>query len=859
MIWNQSLSGIADRLSLLVIVLLTLSGCGAASMRIDVEVYKGPLSKTVNTQTGELFGLIEDASQSLETYKRALILTGIRKGFVSFDKFNKSDKPDKASEEDDQLVGEILNTETLSKEIDWCKDDYVLKKKKCFMGKRISACAYMAHLYNDVKILLDDFQSLNDKIKNLEKGKIVEFLNEAIKLSQSLKQCMTDKDTNKDNAQFELIDLVSQLDKIHNSLADFHHKDWQVLESKLSKANQTLADITRRQKLKNDKAVEAAKAKTTLSRSTAEKTGTLNALGDRIKDIVSAASMTISSIPSIQAELKSAIKIARAIKSSCGTKKLDEIVGKLQSAINEANRRSEVFDRMDKNIKKLNTKLASLAGRMKNSLKSAAIKESLQAIGEELQDIAKKLGDLAEAFGVVPKSVNINREILQDASNLSMKLKGKAMYYAEAQLAVPIRITEVRIAVTNFCNLASEYSNQIASRVDVLEFQINEGIDRKNLPLSKFLQNIKPTDFINLFTWNRAVTLPIKAELLLHPIHALSSDETADRVRVIERLFADHHWQNVNTVYASGQGDIAMALIKDDIGNWNLKSFDSDPTELLNAYKELTKAGIKAATKLIATQATGASTLASALKLSDRLTSGRVGSRTGAPMLDVHSLRQRTIQRLEALKSDVGKEETAIEKEIASIKEELFRKEQVVHDKTEEMNNEPPVLETQNNNKLLAYNAKTSAKEARTKAIEAELSAKNSGDTASAKAAIEHAKIAKDLAREAEHHADNVLIQFDSEAKEAKQEAESASKKAAQALARAQTAEATADLAQSKAEMAEAVKEQQDFQKQTITQARRILNNYGVLIDALQEGIISSREPKPATLISNDIEGDRGT
>src|SRR5262249_23215809 len=49
----------------------------------------------------------------------------------------------------------------------------------------------------------------------------------------------------------------------------------------------------------------------------------------------------------------------------------------------------------------------------------------------------------------------------------------------------------------------------------------------------------------------------------------------------------------------SGQGDVAMAFIKDDIGNWNLKSFDNDPTELLRAYSDLSKKALAEAVKLV--------------------------------------------------------------------------------------------------------------------------------------------------------------------------------------------------------------------------------------------------------------------
>jgi hypothetical protein len=78
-----------------------------------------------------------------------------------------------------------------------------------------------------------------------------------------------------------------------------------------------------------------------------------------------------------------------------------------------------------------------------------------------------------------------------------------------------------------------------------------------------------------------------------------------DRVKAVRRLFADHNWSNINTVYASGWGKGSMALIKDDIGNWNLKGFDSDPEDLLKAYKDVSIAALETAMKAVKAGAAG--------------------------------------------------------------------------------------------------------------------------------------------------------------------------------------------------------------------------------------------------------------
>ena len=52
----------------LISVLFFLSACTAGSMRVDIEVYKGPLSKTKDIQIGELKGYVADISVGLTNF-----------------------------------------------------------------------------------------------------------------------------------------------------------------------------------------------------------------------------------------------------------------------------------------------------------------------------------------------------------------------------------------------------------------------------------------------------------------------------------------------------------------------------------------------------------------------------------------------------------------------------------------------------------------------------------------------------------------------------------------------------------------------------------------------------------------------
>lgn len=209
---------------------------------------------------------------------------------------------------------------------------------------------------------------------------------------------------------------------------------------------------------------------------------------------------------------------------------------------------------------------------------------------------------------------------LKKISKLTIKLKSPAFYWAENQIALPagspsllkgggLEGRATRIAVTTYVNLLSEYANQLSSRADALLKQLDTGtgVPRQYLSNATILRDTNPTDFVNLYTWNRSAGLPIVEEMLAHPFHAFSSDDTADRVRGFERLFNDHYWSKINTVYTSGQGQVGTALIRDEIGNWMLKSFENYPGELVKAYWGLTKAGVEGTTELVGVAASGGS------------------------------------------------------------------------------------------------------------------------------------------------------------------------------------------------------------------------------------------------------------
>jgi len=250
------------------------------------------------------------------------------------------------------------------------------------------------------------------------------------------------------------------------------------------------------------------------------------------------------------------------------------------------------------------------------------------------------------------------RKTLTRVSEVSIRLKVKAAGWAVAVASAMPDSYTVRIATSNFMTTAAEYANQLSSHADALLQQM-AGSDRRELPMSVLLRDTTPTQFLNTYVWNRAAAPALTIDQIYSPTTAFSTEETRDRVRVIERLYADHHWTRINTAFATGQGDTSMAFIKDDIGNWNLKSFSNDPSDLLRSYRNLGFAGLELAATAIRTASTagGGAAAASLLDTANRVALGRGPAPANVGGVGIEALHKRTLDRLVRMRNDVAQEQ----------------------------------------------------------------------------------------------------------------------------------------------------------------------------------------------------------
>jgi hypothetical protein len=229
------------------------------------------------------------------------------------------------------------------------------------------------------------------------------------------------------------------------------------------------------------------------------------------------------------------------------------------------------------------------------------LSRDMTSLEERLQLIETKLGQLDPM--IVQKSFRDMhgfkqdvKEILSDIAQVASEASQHSFSWSINSIPGSPPEFRIRVVMVSFMVSASEIGNQLGARADALLKQM-DGLDRRELPLSVQLRDTDATEFIRLYEWLKA-----------HPVFGIGQPgSNNERMKAVRRLFADHHWSNINTVYASGWGKGSMALIKDDIGNWNLKSFDSDPEELLRAYKNFSITVLETAAKAASAVATGGS------------------------------------------------------------------------------------------------------------------------------------------------------------------------------------------------------------------------------------------------------------
>ncbi|MEQ1777307.1 MAG: hypothetical protein ABL863_02040 [Nitrosomonas sp.] len=266
-----------------------------------------------------------------------------------------------------------------------------------------------------------------------------------------------------------------------------------------------------------------------------------------------------------------------------------------------------------------------------------------------------------------------------DLADISAQMKTQSAATVAGMIPYFSSNEALRIAQSIFAVMSSEFGNLIGSRVDSLMIQLYGYGDFKNdsgpivrsqMHLHKYLSDSSVTKAPKLYDWYDAkAPFIIEEWKYLIPGFNANMDE---RIKIYETIFNDVYWSNVNTVYASGIGKVNMALIRDEIGNWNLKNFDNDPTELLSAYKDLTLQSIKTTIDLAKKVSSGGSALAAdavVVNITNKIVS-RLND-TDPPTVPIAKLNQRVSTQLKSLQLNTQTEWDAINCKSAAAQDQM--------------------------------------------------------------------------------------------------------------------------------------------------------------------------------------------
>ncbi len=291
-----------------------------------------------------------------------------------------------------------------------------------------------------------------------------------------------------------------------------------------------------------------------------------------------------------------------------------------------------------------------------DGLKLSAINKLKQTLSEQNARLGTTGSAIKKALDFASHQQRANElAAYQQISTLaaSFRVLATAISYQLTSIA-PIE-HRLRIDMVKTANMAAEFSNQLTSRANALSLQA-DGLERERISTGQYLRDTQPTAFLDAFHWLDAGTTG-----------KLSIEQ---RTNISKRLFADDNWARVNQVYASGVGTTAMAFIKDEIGNWNLKSFENDPGKLTRAYTDL---GLKLLESAAAAASGGATAIASASKVAS-LTNAAQDIQSGnrsegqdlragetIKNLDLQGFRNELAQNLIDIKSGFEKAKTEIE------------------------------------------------------------------------------------------------------------------------------------------------------------------------------------------------------
>ena len=611
---------------------MVISGCesayvhfsGAAAMRVQVDVYKGPLADELPTQWANLSEVGNEFSLRLQQYN-----VDVRKD-ISVDDYCK-DSILGALEESNaaenlgkiEILENLLTLQKASKSAETPQDE----DDKKVLNSLTLDCYILIALNLDSKGLYEAAIKQYTVHEALEAIKDVQA---SIQSSQSIIESAQKVIANNQETVNSAKRSISNSEKIKNSENEViaeNQRIIQVAEEAIASSRSTIQEA--RKDIMNDQGIinsaqEAIMNNQRIINSSQE------AIANSQNTIQEAQENIIKNQRIISFAHEAIMNAKRAIKEAkhaIAQSKRDIQEGKNAKSISQ--------DKIEKEKAKItegNKQIEEAKDIIATKRKEIKTAESITLSGlNRVSRLFERTNDF-EQYDKICWGVNLTEAQRDSAYEGICNQVGKHLFVsAKARIASHYwsilsgihypNERRVRQQMASYANLTAQFSQELRYRADIILKQL-DGLTKENASLALKLRNTSFNDFLNLYAWYRAADRPIPEELLSEGPYIFSAEQTRDRVRAMEMLYDYESWEKINEVHANGRGEFSLALIKDRIGNWRLKSYESDPSKLLAAYTKVGTTLLKSATSLAGKLAKGPASSVDLLNIKNMTTTG---------------------------------------------------------------------------------------------------------------------------------------------------------------------------------------------------------------------------------------------
>lgn len=240
-------------------------------------------------------------------------------------------------------------------------------------------------------------------------------------------------------------------------------------------------------------------------------------------------------------------------------------------------------------VSKLNTAAAARNLAQKEAVErqtaANAAKQALETARKDATDLAEAAKNAAKSLSAAESEQKLTRTRRETAEARLAKAKAAALAAVQAgtQPAAADTATSFALSVTNQI-IAPGPHEKLKQAIEAVT-EIREDMIYLR-PAAAYLRSSFPASTANRSTvgWENSLE---KQTLRAIPVIGELFDAEGRAHQKILRELDKQSWQSINRVRIAGAGDVNYVVAKDDIGNWYVKSYSADPSNMVRSVKNL--------------------------------------------------------------------------------------------------------------------------------------------------------------------------------------------------------------------------------------------------------------------------------